>query len=75
MNKRAIVTDRERQLVEGRGGIMEMKQTIADREAEIERLRELLQKVDACLDEKEVHWHERIEDAQNMIFDALKGKE
>ena len=38
---------------------------------EIDRLREALRKVDACLSEKEVGWYERIEDAQNKIFDAL----
>lgn len=38
MNKRALVTDRERSLVEGPGGIMEMKQTIAD----LERYRDLV---------------------------------
>jgi len=38
MNKRALVTDRERRLVEGPGGIMEMKQTIAD----LERYREFV---------------------------------
>lgn len=41
MNKRALVTDRERRLVEGPGGIMEMKQTIANKEAEIEELKRL----------------------------------
>lgn len=38
MNKRALVTDRERQLVEGPGGIMEMKQTISN----LERYRDLV---------------------------------
>lgn len=41
MNKRALITDRERRLVEGPGGIMEMKQTIANKEAEIEELKRL----------------------------------
>ena len=41
---------------------------------EIERLREALQKVDACLEDKEQFWATRIEDAQNIIFDALHGK-
>ena len=33
-----IITENER-LIEGQGGIMEMKQTISDKEAEIERLK------------------------------------
>lgn len=32
-------------LISGPGGIMEMKQTIADKEAEIERLREALRRI------------------------------
>lgn len=34
--------ERARLLVEGPGGIMEMKQTIADKEAEISRLRRII---------------------------------
>ena len=38
-SRKLRVSDAER-LISGPGGIMEMKQTIADKEAEIERLRE-----------------------------------
>jgi hypothetical protein len=44
-------------------------------EQENERLREALRKADACLDDTEVGWYERIEDAQCIIFDALKEGE
>ena len=46
----AVVRSRCKQLIEGRGGIMEMKQTIAEKEHEIEELKAALRKCHTALE-------------------------
>jgi hypothetical protein len=39
---------------------------------EIERLRSIIKKADAILEEKNDHWSERIEGARNALFEGLE---